>query len=180
MIGNPLAAGIVAIAAIAALGASHVAGYRRGAAAEAVHTAAVQRVLDAERLAAAQAAAEATQAARDEEQRRAGAQQEVIHAAEEATRAARADADRARAAARGLRDAAQAAAAACRDPAPGDPATAKRGAPAAGPGLVLADVLGRADDAAGELAAALDAARAAGLACERSYDSLTIATGDRP
>jgi hypothetical protein len=37
---------------------------------------------------------------------------------------------------------------------------------------VLADVLGRADDRAGELAAALDASRAAGLACERAYDAL--------
>lgn len=38
---------------------------------------------------------------------------------------------------------------------------------------VLADVLGRADQRAGELAEALDQARIAGQACEKSYDSLT-------
>ena len=37
---------------------------------------------------------------------------------------------------------------------------------------VLADLLSRADDRAGGLAAAADAARIAGEACERSYDSL--------
>lgn len=50
-------------------------------------------------------------------------------------------------------------------------------------GLVLADVLGRADQAAGELAAALDRAHAAGLACEREHRASVIAhtpptTGD--
>jgi hypothetical protein len=38
---------------------------------------------------------------------------------------------------------------------------------------VLADVLGRADDRAGKLAEYADAARTAGQACERAYDSLT-------
>lgn len=46
------------------------------------------------------------------------------------------------------------------------------GAPASGPGLVLADVLGRADGRAGELAAFADAAHIAGLSCERSYDEV--------
>ena len=38
--------------------------------------------------------------------------------------------------------------------------------------LVLADVLGRIDAAAGELAAYADRARVAGMACEAAYDSL--------
>ena len=38
---------------------------------------------------------------------------------------------------------------------------------------VLADVLGRADRRAGILASYADAARAAGLKCERDYDALT-------
>ncbi|MBL0492805.1 DUF2514 family protein [Aeromonas veronii] len=40
------------------------------------------------------------------------------------------------------------------------------------PAVVLADVLGRIDARAGELAAAYDLARAAGLACEQAYDAL--------
>lgn len=39
--------------------------------------------------------------------------------------------------------------------------------------LVLADVLGRIDAAAGELAEAYDRARIAGLACEAAYDALS-------
>jgi hypothetical protein len=38
--------------------------------------------------------------------------------------------------------------------------------------MVLADLLSRADERAGELAAAYDRARASGLACERAYQSL--------
>lgn len=46
--------------------------------------------------------------------------------------------------------------------------------PAAGDAIgVLADVLGRADRRAGVLASVADAARAAGLKCERDYDALT-------
>lgn len=123
--------------------------------------------------AAAQATADAVQAARDEEQRRAAAIQEIADAASNALAVARADAVRARAAADRLRRAAETYAAAHCGAAPEDPAVAPGSAPATGPGLVLADVLGRADDTAGDLAAAFDAARAAGLACQRAYDSLT-------
>lgn len=55
---------------------------------------------------------------------------------------------------------------------PGNPSTTQPGTPATEPGVVLADVLGRADARAGELAAAYDRSRAAGLACERAYDAL--------
>lgn len=55
--------------------------------------------------------------------------------------------------------------------APGEPATATAGsAPAAGPGLVLANLWGGAEGEAIELGPALDEARARGLRCERAYD----------
>ena len=44
-------------------------------------------------------------------------------------------------------------------------------------GDVLSDVLSRADKRAGELAAAYDQSRAAGLACERAYDALIDSNG---
>lgn len=48
------------------------------------------------------------------------------------------------------------------------------GAGEADPIGVLAEVLGRIDDAAGRYAKEADANRIAGLACERAYDSLTV------
>jgi len=77
-----------------------------------------------------------------------------------------------------LQQRAQRLAAACA-PAAAQPASGA----ASSAGLVLADVLGRADQAAGELAAALDRAHAAGLACEREHRASLIAhtpptTGD--
>lgn len=54
-----------------------------------------------------------------------------------------------------------------------NPTPAGAGAPAEDPAGVLADLFGRADDRAGILAAALDASRIAGQACERAYDALT-------
>ena len=54
-----------------------------------------------------------------------------------------------------------------------DPAIAGAGAPAGTNASLLAELLERAGYTAAELAAAADAARAAGLACERSYDALT-------
>ena len=119
----------------------------------------------------AQASAAAASAALAETARRQAQLTEITAHADQQIAAARADAVRARAAADRLRIAATAAARAC-DAGPADPAPADAGAPATGPGLLLSDVLGRADDRAGELASALDAARAAGLACERAYDSL--------
>ena len=63
----------------------------------------------------------------------------------------------------------RAAAVAC----PTAPAAAGDGAPGAPGPDVLADVLGRLAAAGGERAAALDAARIAGIECERRYDALT-------
>lgn len=55
----------------------------------------------------------------------------------------------------------------------GDPGVAQRGASATRAAMVLSDLLQRADKRAGELAAAYDRARIAGLACEQQCDSLT-------
>lgn len=53
-----------------------------------------------------------------------------------------------------------------------DPAVAARSQAATRAAMVLSDLLARADARAGELAAAFDRARVAGLACEASYDAL--------
>ena len=52
-------------------------------------------------------------------------------------------------------------------------AAAPAGPPTAHPGLVLADVLGRLDEAGRQLAALADARGAAGTACERAHDALS-------
>ena len=126
----------------------------------------------AQREAWAEGARAAAQRYREIEAQRSAAHQEIVNDARTALNLARRDAGRAAVAADGLRRAAARAAAACGGAPTGDTAAADGGEAAAGPGLVLADVLGRADGAAGELAAALDASRAAGLACERAYDAL--------
>ncbi|WP_233095655.1 DUF2514 family protein [Dickeya solani] len=52
-------------------------------------------------------------------------------------------------------------------------ATAAAGAARTNAGILLADVLQRADKRAGELAAYADRARLAGLTCERAYSAIT-------
>lgn len=54
-----------------------------------------------------------------------------------------------------------------------DPGPGAASAPATDPGGMFADVLGQLDARAGLLADYADSLRAAGEACERSYDSLT-------
>jgi hypothetical protein len=58
----------------------------------------------------------------------------------------------------------------------GDPTAAAGSAPATGPGLVLAQLYRGADQEARDLAASYDAARRAGITCERVYDSLISST----
>ncbi|KVK90357.1 DUF2514 family protein [Burkholderia cepacia] len=83
---------------------------------------------------------------------------------------ARAAADVADAAANSLRKQVAELVARTRDPA------APAGSAAAGGALdLLANVLGRADQRAGDLAEYADRARIAGQQCERDYDALTIA-----
>jgi hypothetical protein len=129
----------------------------------------------ADRAAWADGARQASEAFRAEEIRRTAAHQEIVDAATTAKARAQRDAAAARAALGSLRDTAGAAAArAC--PATGDPAAAGSGPPAEPAALVLADVLSSAADRAVELAAAADAAHAAGSACERAYQALIPAS----
>ena len=106
--------------------------------------------------------------ARQEEQRRQAAVNKEASDAREQNKAATVDAGAADAAGERLHvEAGKLAATACVDP-----GTAQRGASATRAAMVLSELFQRADKRAGELAAAYDRARIAGLACERSYQSL--------
>jgi hypothetical protein len=114
------------------------------------------------------AIAEAGNVAREEEQRRQAAVNKEASDAREQNRAAAVDASAADAAGDRMHaDANKLAATAC-----GDTGATQRGASATRAAMVLSDLLQRADKRAGELAAAYDRAKIAGLACERSYQSL--------
>ena len=124
-------------------------------------------------VAAQKAQLAAVAAARVEEQRRTAAQSEIANDANQQRTAALADAFAARAAAGSLQQRVDQLVAAARHTA------AAAGSPAASDALdLLADVLGRADERAGELAAYADAARIAGQQCERDYDALTVSTSN--
>lgn len=115
---------------------------------------------------------DAGETARKEEQRRQLKVNKEASDAREQNKAAAVDAGAADAAGDRLHvEASQFAATAC-----GDPGAAQRGASATRAAMVLSDLLQRADKRAGELAAAYDRARIAGLTCERSYDSLSVRT----
>ncbi|WP_334004370.1 DUF2514 family protein [Burkholderia cepacia] len=119
-------------------------------------------------VAAQKAQLDAVAAARAEEQRRTAAQQEIANDANQQRTAALADAFAARAAAGSLQQRVDQLVAAARHP------TVTTGGPAAGDALdLLANVLGRADQRAGDLAEYADRARIAGQQCERDYDALT-------
>ena len=133
-----------------------------------------------DRAITAAAAASAATASLTETGRRIAAQGEIANESERLSTRARADADGARVADVGLRSAASAAAARCGASAPNS-AVAAVGASASAPGLVLADVLSRIDDRAGELAELADRAIIAGKQCERSYDALNdLPAGSTP
>ena len=113
---------------------------------------------------------EAGNTARQEEQRRQAAVNKEASDAREQNNAATVDAGAADAAGERLHvEAGKLAATAC-----GDPGAAQRGASATRAAMVLSDLLQRADKRAGELAAAYDRARIAGLTCERSYDGVRL------
>ena len=108
--------------------------------------------------------------ARQEEQRRQAFVNKEASDAREKNKAATVDAVAADAAGDRLHvEAGKFAATAC-----GDPGVAQRGASATRAAMVLSDLLQRADKRAGELAAAYDRARIAGLTCEASYNSLSV------
>jgi len=109
--------------------------------------------------------------ARQEEQRRATAREEVRAHAQEDRIIADTGAAGADAAGQRLRDegAKLAATVSC----PGaDPAAIARGEAATRAAMVLSELRDRADERAGELAKAYDRARIAGQACEASYNAL--------
>ncbi|KPB31518.1 putative prophage PSSB64-02 [Pseudomonas amygdali pv. sesami] len=118
-----------------------------------------------------EAVATTTTEYRTEEQRRQKAANQVANDARQEQTAALTDAAVADAAGDRLRFEAGklAAASSC---APVDTGSAQRGKAATRAAMVLSDLLGRADARAGELAKAYDESRIAGLACERSYNSL--------
>lgn len=110
--------------------------------------------------------------ARREEQRRATAQEEAqAHGMEERTIDA-VGASGADASGQRLRDEGVKFAAAVSCPGT-DTAAVARGQAATRAAMVLSDLLARADERAGDLAKAYDAARSAGRQCEREYDALT-------
>ncbi|MGU5729391.1 DUF2514 family protein [Aeromonas jandaei] len=146
----------------------HHSGYQSGADAKELEWSA-KWDKQAEQL--AKAKAKATMEAREEERRRQASIDKVRDDAEKQIARAENDALAARDAADGVLEQAKRLAARA-GKCPSNPSATKPGAPAAEPGVVLADVLGRADARAGELAAAYDRSRAAGLACERAYDAL--------
>ncbi|QHG64367.1 DUF2514 domain-containing protein [Pseudomonas putida] len=112
-------------------------------------------------------------AARQEEQRRAQAQEEARAHAQEVRTIADAGAAGADAAGQRLRDEAGNLAATVSCPGT-DTAAVARGQAATRAAMVLSDLLTRADERAGELAKAYDAARIAGQQCEREHDSLFL------
>ena len=129
-------------------------------------TAAGERAVKAERE-LRELQASAAQAAIQRVARVAGAQQEVIHAVQVQAERDRAAASAASAAVRGVLDTqARAGRTAC--------AAAAQGGPAASAAAVVpAELLRRALETAGELAATADERRTAGHACERAYEVLT-------
>jgi hypothetical protein len=146
----------------------HHSGYQSGADAKELEWSA-RWDKQAEQQATAKANAELK--AREEEQRRQASIDKVRDDAEKQIALAESDALSARDAADGVLEQAKRLAARA-GKCPSNPSATQSGAPTTEPGVVLADVLVRADARAGELAAAYDRSRAAGLACERAYDAL--------
>lgn len=117
--------------------------------------------------------------ARQEEQRRAQAQEEARADAQEQRTIADAGATGADAAGERLQHAGAKLAATVSCPGT-DTAAIARGQAATRAARVLSDLLTRADERAGELAKAYDAARTAGRQCEREYDGLVKFVDVRP
>lgn len=120
----------------------------------------------------AETARQAEAVARTEEQRRIAEMQKAADEADQARRAAAADAAAARDAGQRLRAQLAAVTSSCRA-ASRNSNPAESGTPADATARVLADVQRRLGEAADRIVEHADAARAAGAACERSYDALT-------
>ena len=116
---------------------------------------------------------------RDEEQRRTAAQTEIANVAKEDADRARADARAAGDAADRLRQRVDQLLAAARSTKDSGVAGGGQDKPSGDPLDVLVDVLGRSDKTSGILADYADQLKVAGLACERSYDSLISSSGEK-
>lgn len=167
---------LVGALVIAALAGSGAALYRSGhAAGEEGERKTWQAKWNEEAARLATARTKAELEAREEEQRRQAEIDEVRDHAQEQIAQAQADAVAAGVESVRLREQARRLAARASQCA-GNPSAAQGGPATGQPAMVLADLLSRADERAGELAAAYDRARASGLACERAYDSLRTET----
>lgn len=161
-----LRATLIALAAVAALAAAarwHVARVHTAEQAVHAHYAVVLAGIRDKTAAAEKAfrAAETEWQTRFDKEAQDG--QDRIDAAHRDAAGARAAADSLRADLARYRTAARAAA---------HPSAATPGPPAGDALDLLADLFARADERAGELAAAADLAHAAGVTCQRAYDSL--------
>ena len=127
-----------------------------------------------QRAQATEAALAQASAYRIEEQRRQTAHQEIIDEADRKILAARSDAVIADAASGRLQQRIASLVAATRE-ATRHPGIAAPSAPAGDPVELLADLQRRANETAGDMARIADERGAAGSACEKSYDSLSVA-----
>lgn len=171
--GKPLIFFATFLAGLALIFAFYFAGFSDG---EIKANSQWQQKWDQQVIALTKAKADALEVVRTEEQRRIKAIEEIRNESKKQIEQLKVDTAGANAAADSLHDKANRmakAAGRCTD----DTNTARRSASAATTSLVLADVLKRADQRAGELAAAYDRARASGLMCERAYDALHNASG---
>jgi hypothetical protein len=167
--GYVLALAAASGAMLAAYGAWHSHVLAQG---QASGSAEVQARWNAAQITQQKADLQTAEANARETQRRMERQKENQDVQDRELAAMRAAADHNGAAAFSLREQNAAAARLWRD-ALTDPASGSQCPAAADTIGVLADVLARADRRAGELASYADAARAAGLKCERDYDALT-------
>ncbi|TNJ03906.1 endopeptidase [Aeromonas veronii] len=131
-----------------------------------------QAMWDEEAVRLATARTKAEQEARAEEKRRQAEIDEVRDHAQEEIAQAQADATAAGIESGRLHEQARRLAARASQCA-SNTGTTQGGQATGQPAMVLADLLSRADERAGELAAAYDRARVSGLACERAYDAIS-------
>lgn len=154
------------------LAVTHAWAYLQGGSSERVEW---QARLHAAQAEAARQQLELDRLTREEEQRRQLAINEVTEHAEDRINRAQADAAAAHAAADGVRDAAdRLAARLAAAEAQRGACSAAAGQAAASSARVLADVLKRADERAGKLAAYADRVSTAGAACEAAYDAVSL------
>lgn len=162
---------LVAVALLIGLGAW--AGYSWRDSSATAELAECQRLRTADQAAHVKAAAAALEEATTRETQIQADHQEAIRHAQIEITAARADAARVRSTLERLRQQAASLAANRGDAGAASASAAAGSAPADSAAHLLADMLGRAGEAAVQLAAYADEARTAGAACERAYRAVS-------